>query len=109
MQSTLAAETLALLDCSEAAINIAFTIKEITGQDIPVSCFVDNKSLVDSVYSSKNVESKRLRIDIAVIRNMLTDKEIQNIYWIPTFSQLANCLTKRGANADQLRAAISNI
>ena len=108
VKSTLAAETLALIDCAETAVYISHIMKELCNcVTIPVHCYIDNKSLVDVLESKKNVEDKRLRIDVAVIRDMLQKKEISSIHWVSTNNQLANCLTKRGASAQELRAAVS--
>ena len=107
VKSTLAAETLALLDCVEAGFYVARIIQELTGVKINFYCKVDNKSLVDATYSSKSVDDRRLRIDVAVLRNMLENKEIEDISWICSNLQLADSLTKRGACTQRLRAALS--
>ena len=108
VKSTLAAETLALVDCAEAAIYIRKILKELCNcENVPINCHVDNKSLIDALNSKKNVEDKRLRIDLAVLEDMLLQKEINSVSWVNTSNQLADCLTKRGASAQQLRAAIS--
>ena len=108
MCSTLAAETLALLDCAEAAVYMRQVISDISGfEDIPIKCFVDNKSLLDALNSGKGVADKRLRIDLAVLSNMLQTRVISDVSWVDTAHQLANCLTKRGASSYQLRASIS--
>ena len=108
MKSTLAAETLALLDCAEAGVYLANIIAELTSScPIDVNCFVDNKSLVESLYSSKHVEDWRLRLDMAVIRDMLDRGELHRVSWVDTASQLADCLTKRGASTQRLRDAIA--
>ena len=108
VKSTLAAETLALIDCAETAVYIQQIIKELSNCAIPIDCFTDNKSLLDSVQSKKNVDDKRLRIDIAVIKDMLDKKELRSVNWVGTVHQLANCLTKRGASAEHFCAAISS-
>ena len=108
VKSTLAAETLALADAAETAVYITHIIRELIGSvNIPIVCYTDNKSLVDVLESKKNVDDKRLRIDLSVLRDMIHKKEISSIQWVSTSGQLANCLTKRGASAVQLRAAIS--
>jgi len=73
----------------------------------PVRCFVDNKSLVDAVYSSKRVEDRRLRLDIAVVVDMVEKGDLDRVVWLDTSRQLANALTKRGASPYKLRAAVS--
>ena len=107
VKSTLAAETLALGEGAEASFYIASILKEVTKtKEMPINCFVDNKSLVDALSSSKQVEDRRLRIDIAVLDDMLGKKEINCVKWVDTCNQLADCLTKRGASTERLRTAI---
>ena len=107
VKSTLAAEALALLDGAEATVYIARVFKEIIRKEFKIHCIVDNKSLYDAVYSSNVIEDRRLRIDLAVLRNMLENGEIHRVSWVATSQQLADCLTKRGASTQQLRAAFS--
>ena len=108
VKSTLAAETMALLDGAEASIYVSYIISDIMNiQRLAVHCYVDNKSLVDSLYSSHQVEEKRLRIDLAVIDDKLEKKEIEKVDWVDTTQQLANCMTKRGASSARLMEAIS--
>ena len=52
------------------------------------------------------MEDRRLRIDIAVLRNMLERGEVEEVSWVDTSLQLADCLTKKGASSRQLRAAV---
>ena len=101
VKSTLAAETLALLEAAEAAVFLSRIVQEITGLELQIFCKVDNKGLVDSVNSCKNVDDKRLRID------MLAREEIAEVSWVSSAAQLADCLTKRGASSERLRAALS--
>ena len=49
-------------------------IKEILGvtpKTIPVTAYTDNRSVIEAVYSTKMVDDKGLRVDIAVIRESL--------------------------------------
>ena len=87
---------------------LANIIADLTSScPMDVKCFVDNKSLVESLYSSKHVEDRRLRLDMAVIRDMLDRGELHRVSWVDTASQLADCLTKRGASTQRLRDAIA--
>ena len=54
---------------------------------MPVTLFTDNKSLYDAIKSSKYVQNKRLRIDIAAVKESINTKQ-----------QLADPRTKSGAN-----------
>ena len=109
VKSTLAAETLALLDCAEEGYHLAGLISELFNiPRLKVYCYVDNKSLVDALKSSKMVEGKRLRVEVAVLQEMIAKREISDVIWVPTASQLANCLTKGGVSAKSLLEAISS-
>ena len=108
VKSTFAAETMALLEGAETAVYLARILEEITGcEKIPITCLVDNKSLVDALRSSNKIEDTRLRVDIAVLDDMISRKEICEVNWVDTTHQLADCLTKRGVSPERLRAAIS--
>ena len=37
---------------------------------LPIKCYVDNKSLIDSIYFTETVTEKRLQIDICIIHEM---------------------------------------
>ena len=71
-----------------------------------IHCFVDNGSLVDSLYSTKSVEDKHLRIDIAVLKDMLAQRQIHSVSWVQSSKQLANVLTKAGVSPSQLISAV---
>ena len=111
VKSTFAAETLALVDAAEASIYLARMLSEVAAiqsESIAVRCFVDNRSLVDALYSTKSVEDKYLRINIAVLRDMIAKHDLHSVSWVKTSHQLANVLTKKGASPAQLLAAVSS-
>ena len=49
------------------------------------------------MYSTKLVDDKRLRVDIAAISESLTRNVVNDIKWCPGKIHLADCMTKRGA------------
>ena len=79
---------------------------KISRDNIMIKCYVDNKSLVEACYSTKAVEDKHLRINIAVLRDMISNKDISSVTWVQSAQQLAIVLTKRGASADTMVAAV---
>ena len=101
VHSTLAAETLAMVLATDAAIFIQEKINEILSVKPNIHCFTDSKSLVQAINSTKPVLEKRLRIDIAALAENLEKGEIESISWIDTHRQLANSLTK-GVSGDRL-------
>ena len=109
VKSTIAAETLALLDAAEAGVFYSVLLAQALGVpegNIPVMCSVDNKSIAEAAYSTTAVEDKLLRINVAVLRDMLSSGRISNIEWVRSTKQLADVLTKKGACPRPLLAAI---
>ena len=96
LKSTLAAESLALLDCAEVAVCVSNIWSEVSLCDVKVHCFIDNKSLFDVLHSSNSVEDK-IENWHAVLEDMLDRGEVLGVSWIDALQQLAECLTKRGA------------
>ena len=108
VKSTLAAETMALLEGAEAGVYMAQVLKEVLRLDsMTVLCVTDNKSLCDALKSTKQVDDKRLRIDIAVLVDMIQRNDISEVSWTDSRSQLADCLTKREVSTERLRSAIT--
>ena len=104
VKSTLAAETLAAANAIDNAYYLGEILSEILfkyEKDIPIELYVDNKSLHDNVFSVKNVAEKRLRIDIASIKELVTEEKL-NVNWVETKYQLADGLTKKGVNPIKL-------
>ena len=104
VKSTLSAETMALLESIEHCCLIKATLLEILGSStkIPILCYVDSKSLHDSVHSSKTLEDKRAKIDVCAVRSYIANEEITDVSWVPTDEQLADSLTKSGASSIKL-------
>jgi len=100
VKSTLAAETLVAAEAVDMAYYLGNMLSQILYDEerkLPVELYVDNHSLYDNVYSVKNVSEKRLRIDIAILKEMVQCGELK-IFWVDSKSQLADVLTKKGVN-----------
>lgn len=109
VRSTIAAETLALQEGLEDAVYLRRVLEELLGcknNSIPIVGFVDNKSVVEALYSTKLVDDKRLRLDMAAIRQSLDNGEVHTIKWCPGEFQLANSMTKRGASGYTLLSTL---
>ena len=107
VKSTLAAETLALVEAVDMAFYLGCILSEILYNgsktlEIPIQCYVDNKSLWDNIHSTKNVSEKRLRIDLGSLKEMLEHKDISEIKWVETSHQLSDCFTKKGVSCNKL-------
>ena len=116
-RSVKSAETRALEEALDDAINIARLVAEVyTGKEnlkepaqIPVEAFTDSKSLWESVHNTRQCEEKILRNSIAGIKELMDMKMVKEVSWVPTQQQLADCMTKRGQTSGWLlRVARSN-
>ena len=106
-KSTEAAETMAMLDAIDSCVWIGSLLNEIMPNKIEMSVIkTDNRSLHDAVHSTTAVEEKRLRVEIAAIREAIRRKEVQ-VDWIPKTVQLADCLTKQGADSKKLMEVLA--
>ena len=103
--SSLSAEILALSDAVDDGVYIAELNSELLfnrSKQISIGVYTNRKSLFDALNSKKNVTEKRLRIDIALLREMMDLKIITKLHCIDSQSQLANVLTKKGASTKEL-------
>ena len=108
VNTTLAAEAMALIEVSGKAYWIWRIINEIfLTIAIPVICLTNSKTLYYAVKSSKQIADKRLRIDLAMIKEKCENKEIEDIIWISKEKQIADSLTKKGASCEKLIRATS--
>ena len=109
-RSTLTAETLAMADAMDNGIFLASLYTELmTGKVCPenlnIHLITDCKSLHDNLNSNKAVTEKRLRLEIASIKEALHRQLVKEHVWVPTEQQLADVLTKRGASPLRLLSA----
>jgi len=108
VSSTIEAETLSLKETTNNAIYIGcllseFLFNDFTNNRIPVQVFTDNKPLEQSIRSTKQVQERRLRVDIGEVQRLIEEKEIGDIKWIPSEDMLGDGLTKRDKNCEKLR------
>ncbi|XP_071749626.1 uncharacterized protein [Lepeophtheirus salmonis] len=94
MKSTLAAETLAILEGAELCFYINNLVYEICGFLLEVILKTDCRSLKECIQATKQVEDKRLKIEIAMLKEFMERSEIKKVVWVQTKNQLANCFTK---------------
>ena len=101
--SSLAAETLTMLDGIDSALYIVVLLNELiydkSEQQIPIDCITDNKWLCDALASNKYVTEKCLQIDIGALKEAIKKSDIEHISWLKTNEQLADSLTKSGASS----------
>ena len=101
--STLSAEALAAIEALNASIFFRELLIEVLGvKNISLRALTDNKSLTDTIELLTVVEDKRLRIDIASLRESIQNDYVEGLYWVPSALNLANPLTKQGASSTYL-------
>jgi len=106
-KSAKSAETCALEDAIDSAINIGRQVHQLrTGKIEDKSCKIiamtDSKGLVDSLNTTKQVSEGRMRLNVARIKEYLKLKEIAMVKWVPTTHMLADSLTKSRADPSRL-------
>ena len=108
VRSTLAAETLALVEGSETAMYLSeLTSSCLHGKKMEISSITDNESLYDAVQSSKPLMDKRLCLEISELCEM-SEREDINIFWVEGAKQLSNVLTKKRESALPLMTVLKN-
>ena len=101
-RSTLTAETLAAVEAVDAAASSKAMLEEILRKELPpLVLYVDNKSLYETAQTSNVLADKRLLIDMSALREMVERREVE-MRWISSDKQLADVLTKAGANRQKL-------
>lgn len=69
---------------------------------LPLVCITDNHSLYDTINSANHVHEKRLRFEISGIKELILSKQISSLKWSEAKTQVADCLTKKGASSHAL-------
>ena len=109
VRSTLAAETLSLVEGLESAIYHRVLMSELSGKNTEsfvIDAIIDNKSCVEALRSTSQIDDKRLRIEMGEIKELLHDRVIKEVSWVDGSAQIADCLTKKGASGLLLQQII---
>ena len=111
VRSTLAAEILSLEEGLEASVYYRQMLEDILGiksKFIQIEAYVDNKSVIEAILSTRMVEDKRIRVDVAAILESLQLHDINRIQWIPGHLHLANVMTKQSASGFHLISVLQS-
>lgn len=111
VKSTLSAESMALVNATDDTIYLRHLLYEIIGKPnvhIPIDAYVDNRSLVENLLSTKGTQEKALRIDLAILKDLVSNGDIRRVQWVESKCQLADSLTKRGPSTAILRNVFSH-
>ena len=91
--------------CCCAGILISSLFSELLDSEshpMNIICKTDSMGLYKALYSTKCVQDKRLRVDMARLRQMIERREITQVEWVESSKQLADCLTKKTASSQSL-------
>ena len=80
-------------------------LEEVYKETIDIQGWVDHKGAVQSINSTNTLVDKRLRINTAMIRQMIDKKGVAHS---PGKDQLADCLTKCGADSSKLLETVNS-
>ena len=110
--STLAAETISLLTGTDAAIGLKHLFISL-GFKVRLHVLCDCASLVEHVarqsIGAAVAQSKRLAIDVEIIKQGLDDGEIDGLYHVPHRHNYSDCQTKwLESSVENLEDGISN-
>ena len=110
VSSTLAAKALSLQECLNTAEFIRFILAEsmrVESASIPIFAYVDNNDLYKSLHSTSMVSDKKLRIDIASLKQRMSEGNI-SVTLVESKEMLADCLTKKGADVRKLMSVLQH-
>ena len=111
VNSTEAAEALALSEVIGESILLKKLLVSVKGSNMKsmkVTILTDHKGVHEALSSTKMVKNKRLRIDIAEIKECISKGDITEVRRCTTKQQLADCLTKKGADGRKLLAVLQS-
>ena len=102
--STLTAETMSLTAGTDAAIATRWFLRELLGNQyqLPIIAIIDNNDAFAAVHSATDVGERRLRREIGMVKQWISQKEIEKLVWVPGDLQLADILTKKGVNPTKI-------
>ena len=103
-KSSIEAEALSVGEAIEGVVYLNSSWEEIVGER-KLKAFVktDSRTLMTAIKSSAGVSSKRLKIDIAAIRETIESREISEVQWVQGKHQVADVLTKSGVSEENIR------
>jgi hypothetical protein len=130
VKSTLAGETIAMVDGLDEAVCLAYLHDELSGRlsqysrhtpvhlirnknpnnkVLPIQAHTDCKSLVDHILCPKpKVQEQRLMVDLAAIRDDIASGVISSVRWCPTKLNPADGMTKPDKSGNFVRILMSN-
>ena len=114
-RSVKAAETRALESGLDEAVHFARIVKEVYDgkidlkhpKQIAVKALTDNKGLWENLHNTRQCEEKLLRNSVALMKEMMENKEVNEEEWVETANMLADVLTKKSGVGKWIKNVIS--
>ena len=72
-------------------------ILAVSPLELPIMAHCDSWNLYQALHSTKMVEDKKLRVDIAQVKESV-ERENVEVRWVTGDRMIADCLTKKGTN-----------
>ena len=98
------AELLSLIVAIDNAIYLRQTLEELFSLDtkVPVVVELDNSDVHQTIHANVAPKERRLRAEVARIRDSLNDGDIKEIVLVKGENQIADCMTKANAKSDDI-------
>ena len=111
VKSTLAAEGLSLSEALDEAIYVRHVLCQIfsvpsKSEYFAITGITDHEGLCRNIRSTKLVGDRRLRLDIASIKQNIARGEVSEVILCSSGEQLADVLTKKGVSGDKLLSVL---
>ena len=112
-KSVKTAETRSLERGLEDSIYLARMLREVysgkvSESQIPVEVKIDSKTLLDSIYSTKQVDEKTIRHLIAWIKEQIEEEKVKRIEWVCSEEMLADFFTKANVKTEHVLNVLRN-
>ena len=108
VKSSLAAEALCAVSCLDTTVYLQHLAAELLGvpmDRLTPTIITDSKNLTEALMSPHPVQEKRLRVDLASIKQDVSEGRIKVLH-CPGSKQLADALSKRTADLETIRQVI---
>ena len=109
--STLAGEALAMIGVIGEIVYTKAVLVQMFGtraNNIPTLVLSDCKNLTQAIKSTSLGEDPWLIPDIAIIKDALEDKTVNEVRWVSSKDMMADCLTKAGASGSSLMQVLES-
>ena len=105
------AETLALEKAIDDAVHFSNLLTEIytgkpTTNSIPIVANTDSKSLLQSIYSTKKVKRKTMRVVISSIQQHLQNGIVKDVHHVKSQENVADIFTKKGVDNTRIKEVL---